>query len=361
MGGICSHSSVVRIEHDDQTAEVDRMLAEAEEAASRNYKMLLLGAGESGKSTVVKQIKMIYKGGIPEKEKHEYCINIRRNCIECIQSLIEARVNFGIEYEKGSPFVETDAYLAEIDADAEFNFELASKIIALWNSEAIQSVFARKNEFWLLDGAKYYFENAERLSEEDFSPTDEDMVMTRVRTTGIVVTEFTEGPITYSMVDVGGQRSERRKWINCFDDVKAIMFLVGLSGYNQVMFEDASYNRMQESLELFSEVTKKEIFKNTPIFLFLNKKDLFEDMVTKQHIDISVTFPEYKDGPDLDKSLAFIQNEYQKRMEENCPGKKVYMFVIAARVRMDMKIAFGEVKDTMKNIYQKKGKGKKKK
>ncbi len=83
--------------------------------------------------------------------------------------------------------------------------------------------------------------------QSDFEPTEEDMVMTRVRTTGIVVTgilhessqidgrtmlkvlpfvlvlpflEMTEGPITYSMVDVGGQRSERRKWINCFDDVK---------------------------------------------------------------------------------------------------------------------------------------------
>lgn len=359
MGGVCSmSSSVVKMEQDEQTAEVDRMLAEAEEAASRNYKMLLLGAGESGKSTVVKQIKMIYKGGIPEKEKHEYAINIKRNCIECIQSLIEARTNFGLEYEKDSPFIELDKKIGELDADAAFTMELAVQINTLWNSPTIQTVFGRKSEFWLLDGAKYYFQNAERLAEDDFSPTDEDMVMTRVRTTGIVVTEFTEGPITYSMVDVGGQRSERRKWINCFDDVKAIIFLVGLSGYNQVMFEDASYNRMQESLELFSEVTKKDIFKNTPIFLFLNKKDLFEDMVMKQKIDISVSFPEYKDGPDLEKSLAFIQNEYQKRMEVNCPGKKVYMFVIAARVRMDMKIAFGDVKETMKKIYQKKGKKK---
>lgn len=349
----------IDIAEDEQTAEVDRMLREAEEAAGRNYKMLLLGAGESGKSTVVKQIKMIYKGGIPEKEKHEYAVNIRRNCIECMQSLIEARENFEIGYSDGSPLIKLDALVSQLDADAEFTHELATQIMELWNSDVIQSVHARKAEFWILDGAKYYFENAERIAEDDFSPTDEDMVMTRVRTTGIVVTEFTEGPITYSMVDVGGQRSERRKWINCFDDVKAIIFLVGLSGYNQVMFEDASYNRMKESLELFSEVTKKDIFKNTPIFLFLNKKDLFEEMVTKQNIDISVAFPEYTDGPDLDKSLKFIENEYRKRMEANVPGKQLYSFIIAARVRMDMKIAFGEVKDTMKNIYQKKGKKKK--
>jgi len=57
-------------------------------------------------------------------------------------------------------------------------------------------------------------------------------------------------------VDVGGQRSERRKWIHCFDDVKAIIFLVSLPGYNQVLFEDAGMNRMHESLNLFREVVK---------------------------------------------------------------------------------------------------------
>jgi len=356
MGAICSGSVVIKAEQDENTAEVDRQLKEAEELASRNYKILLLGAGEAGKSTVVKQIKMIYKGGIPQQERNEYKVNIRRNCIECIQSLVEARVNFGLEYEAESPMIKVDRMLMEIDADAEFTMELANSIFSVWKSDVIQAVYARKSEFWILDGAKYYFENAERIAESDFEPTEEDMVMTRVRTTGIVVTEMTEGPITYSMVDVGGQRSERRKWINCFDDVKAVIFLAGLCEYNQVMFEDASCNRMKESLELFSEVTKKDIFKNTPIFLFLNKKDLFEDMVTKQKIDLNVAFPEYTGGCDLDKSLDFITNEYRKRMELSTPGKKFTYFIIAARVRMDMKMAFGEVKDMLKNIYQKKGK-----
>lgn len=57
------------------------------------------------------------------------------------------------------------------------------------------------------------------------------------------VTEIKDGPHKFSVVDVGGQRSERRKWIHCFDDVKAIIFVVALSGYNQVLFEDTRINR----------------------------------------------------------------------------------------------------------------------
>jgi len=46
------------------------------------------------------------------------------------------------------------------------------------------------------------------------------------------------GCVTFgSMVDVGGQRSERRKWIHCFENVTSIMFLVALSEYDQVLVE----------------------------------------------------------------------------------------------------------------------------
>ena len=41
-------------------------------------------------------------------------------------------------------------------------------------------------------------------------------------------------PSPYRMLDVGGQRSERRKWIHCFDDVKAIIFLTAINEYDQV-------------------------------------------------------------------------------------------------------------------------------
>ena len=43
---------------------------------------------------------------------------------------------------------------------------------------------------------------------------------------------------TFRVVDVGGQRSERRKWIQCFDDVRAVLFVCALSGYDMTLYED---------------------------------------------------------------------------------------------------------------------------
>lgn len=42
------------------------------------------------------------------------------------------------------------------------------------------------------------------------------------------------------MFDVGGQRSERKKWIHCFENVTSIIFCVALSEYDQVLLEESS-------------------------------------------------------------------------------------------------------------------------
>ena len=81
----------------------------------------------------------------------------------------------------------------------------------------------------------------------------------RARTIGITETVFQLREHEMLMVDVGGQKSERRKWIHCFQDVTSILFLVSLSGYDQCLVEDkdavravlerldSTYHRLTES------------------------------------------------------------------------------------------------------------------
>ena len=113
---------------------------------------------------------------------------------------------------------------------------------------------------------------------------------------------------------MGGQRSERRKWIHCFENVTSIIFLVALSEYDQILFEsdnevsngrcsdvltmcltpdysDRPQNRMEESKALFKTIITYPWFQNSSVILFLNKKDLLEEKIMYSHlVDY---FPEY--------------------------------------------------------------------
>ena len=103
------------------------------------------------------------------------------------------------------------------------------------------------------------------------------------------------------MVDVGGQRSERRKWIHCFENVTSIIFLVALSEYDQI-------NRMEESKSLFKTIITYPWFQHSSVILILNKKDLLEEKIMHSHLEDY--FPEY-DGPLRD---AIAAREFILRM-----------------------------------------------
>src|ERR1700722_5784610 len=99
------------------------------------------------------------------------------------------------------------------------------------------------NSFFL----KSFFDNIERFMSPSYIPTQADVLGARVRSTGIEEAEFKFEDISFRMVDVGGQRSERRKWIHCFDSVTAVIFCVAMSEYDQTLREDDTQNRMKKS------------------------------------------------------------------------------------------------------------------
>merc|ERR1712106_1272465 len=129
--------------------------------------------------------------------------------------------------------------------------------------------------------------------------------MGRVKSSGIVETKCEIKTMRFRIVDVGGQRSERKKWIHCFEGVTAIIFVVELSGYDLVLAEDEKMNRMIESMNLFDSICNNKWFVETSIILFLNKKDLFEQKI--KYSPLSICFPEYKGLNSYEDCAAYIQ------------------------------------------------------
>jgi len=89
----------------------------------------------------------------------------------------------------------------------------------------------------LNDSTRYFFERAADILSSNYQPTEQDSLRARVRTTGIVQQHFEIKERKYTMFDVGGQRNERRKWIHCFDNVTACIFVTAISEFDQKLYE----------------------------------------------------------------------------------------------------------------------------
>ena len=145
--------------------------------------------------------------------------------------------------------------MATIPSDIRANIE------ALWHDPVIPSVMDRSSEFYLMDSATYFFANIRKIGAPDYVPDEADVLRARTKTTGISETRFNMGQLSIHMFDVGGQRSERKKWIHCgftqpsvspnalhvvscidclvgFEAVTSIIFCVALSEYDQVLLEE---------------------------------------------------------------------------------------------------------------------------
>jgi len=152
------------------------------------------------------------------------------------------------------------------------------------------------------------------------------------------------------MVDVGGQRSERKKWIHCFENVTSIVFLVALSEYDQVLVECDNENRMEESKALFRTIITSQWFEHSSVILFLNKIDLLAEKI--QHSHLADYFPEYKGPPQNDiTARLFILNMFEEMNAD--VEKDMYPHFTCATDTENIRFVFNAVKDTILNYMLK--------
>merc|ERR550534_829185 len=164
--------------------------------------------------------------------------------------------------------------------------EIEKVIKFLWSNKVILEVWLQRSHFQIQDSAEKFFNRIDVICEPDYIPNDADVLLARIRTTGIVEQEFTIKKNKFQVYDVGGQRNERKKWIHCFENVTAVLFLASLSAYDQRLYEDDSKNRMEEALDLFKQICNSRWFKETAMILFLNKTDIFADKINETPLTV---------------------------------------------------------------------------
>jgi len=301
-------------------------------------KLLLLGAGESGKSTLFKQLNSIYGRGMSDVERKNYAAVVHSNTVYCMQQLLTASttaVGAPVECQESYQFVK------RLGPDTALDSYNVGHFKALWRDPGIQHTYTNRSKFQINDSAAYFFDRLDQISVPDFVPSDMDVLRSRVRTLGIVESAFEIDGNKFKMFDVGGQRNERKKWIHCFENVTAVLFVGVLSEYDQVLYEDATVNRMVETLVLFEDACNSHWFKKTAIILFLNKRDLFEEKITRVPLTACPVFAGYSGPQTYDAGVVAMEEVFQSRSG----GRKIYSHITCATDTTNVAAVFLAVKD----------------
>lgn len=407
-------------------------------------KMLLLGSGESGKSTILKQMKILHQNGYSQEDLVMYKTTVYKNLLDCAKAIVKALEQFDIKLNeedstKNSNTITTDAdnntdelkssssdiitdnnnntnnsetnikddsntnnnssitnnnthdkkhtdltsippassstsdstaltpttatknnnsnypsisddelefiqtSIISPDPDSTFDPELATIIAKLWAHPLVKELWTtRRSQFYIMDSAPYFFANVQRISDPDYIPNVADILRARIKTTGIYETQFQMGRLNIHMYDVGGQRSERKKWIHCFDNVTIIIFCVALSEYDQVLLEETTQNRMAESLVLFDSIINSRWFVRTSIVLFLNKIDVFTEKLP--HSPLENYFPDYNGGNNIKKAAKYILWRFTQL---NRNSLNIYPHITQATDTSNIRLVFAAVKETI--------------
>ncbi|KAF8179317.1 G-protein alpha subunit-domain-containing protein [Mycena galopus ATCC 62051] len=352
---------------EEASRTIDAGLAESKktlESKKRAFKILLLGQSESGKSSVLLNLRQALTPKYFESERLAWKTVIQLNLISLTKIILlvlqdewkaleadtpESKHATPLTTEHRrlalslSPLIAfetsigqmmdstTGGYQTRNDPSLVTQVLAASKneIIALFEDVLVRGVL-KSHGVYLQDDCGFFMDDTARIAALDYVPTDCDIIRTRKRIPGVEEHRFVteagaRAGTEFYITEISGSRSQRSAWIPYLDDVQAILFLVPLIFW-QYLDEDPRVNRVQESLDLWREIVGNPLLAKTALIVLFNKKD-----VLQKHIDAGVKVkkyvPSYGDRPnDVVSVTKYFRNKFSEYHQKLSPEPRTFIF-----------------------------------
>lgn len=282
---------------------------------ANTLKVLCLGVGGCGKTTFVKQMKIIHGVGWSDAEIDAYVRIIRGNFVNGMQECLQVALNLGRKLDAAN--LEHEKHILSLRArTVDLTSDLLQRLLALWKDPAVKDVVEKHSEQLTITHLPYFFEHVERITAATYKPTDEDILRCRQRTAGASSATIYIDKNYFEFFDIGGQKPERAKWeqILAEHEFASVLYFVAADEFD-VEDEDKEFQRtkMEISRFVFSEIVNSNIVKqDVPIILFVNRSDLFEERFKdpEGYKQFQATFPNYSGGQDSNVGLDFIREMF---------------------------------------------------
>ncbi|KAI8927419.1 guanine nucleotide binding protein, alpha subunit [Entophlyctis helioformis] len=293
----------------DRQIEKDRI---ARRLIEQQPLVLLLGASDSGKTTLLKNFRILYTAGFTAEERAAFKRILMDNILDSVKMVLMTCAASGSEMggAANEAAQRVLAYHRNVQ-ESELPREVMDDIKAVWSDSAVQAAVPLASD--LQDTAIEFIDNIELYSNSGYSLTNDDILRVRFRTSDISETSITLNKDMHTsarFVDVSGIKFDRKHWLPYFDNANTIIFVVSLSSFDQMLVEDPSINRMTDALELFDHICNHPLLDKVDTIVFLNKKDLFKKKLKTRKI--ADYFPVYKGENDYKEGIKFFQKVFVK-------------------------------------------------
>ena len=309
----------------------------------QDVKILLIGPGESGKTTIWRQLKLNYCGGFDESEKESLKPCIQLNILTDMKNLIDFMNQSG---QSVAPELSNsvDVVTSLQDDNEELIPEVASEITKLWDDPMMKINYQKATNIGIGDNADFFIENVQRIAEPSYQPSDEDLLKSRIKTTGKSDLDVMFNDIKVKLVDIGGQLCERSKWASFSEGVGYLIFVVPLSDFNQPMYEDDSILRTNDTKDLFKATANRK-FENIPIFLVFNKLDMFEKKLHEYPEKFKEAYPDFEgDTNNTEECVEHVKKTFLSEINpDRSPDAPVQTITISAMENNDIHELFQTV------------------
>ena len=271
-------------------------------------RILLLGAGQVGKSTIFKQLKLVYDDQWEDWEswRQEASFTVRYTILHSMHFVLK-NLDHDIIDSLDEITMRAAVRVAGINTEDFHNFDFNENIDdlrTLWTDPVIKNVILNYKQLWVPHCLSYFLDHLDRIWSSEYEGTKEDALNVYCRTCGLIEGTFTVNDTQLSVFDTGGQRKERRKWIQLFETVHCVVVAVSLSHFDRTLVEDGRVNALRESVDLFEELMKCKYLRRSPFVLLFTHSNLFEHKIRDRHKSLSECFADYRDVGDRSLLLA---------------------------------------------------------
>ncbi|KAH6881252.1 guanine nucleotide binding protein, alpha subunit [Coprinopsis sp. MPI-PUGE-AT-0042] len=334
---LATRAAVARNEEIDQEIKQDRR------NMRNSIRILLLGTEDSGKDEILKQMKLLSLKQCTKQERASYKDTIGSILLQSMRSILHALPALSLSVEAANT-AHQDLLLANPE-DNRCTPDLLRAVGDLWRNDPSIQAAARQQprRFHVHTSALYFLNALGRITQADYSPSDQDILEAQIDKTGINETKFKVGELTYKIIDMGTQTSERQKWLPAFEDVTALMFVVDMSAYDQMLHKDDSVNSMQAALGLFDSICNSRWQARTSIILFLNNVDVFQEKLSSQ--PLRDYFPDYS-GDDFDSACDYLLHRFVS-LNQSPATKQIYAHYTCVTSTEQVNFVLSAVKDIL--------------